>query len=237
MKWPGCLRKVFPLRTSLPICYPREAAASGAQPSRARSSFNEGPVLARDLRVRRKAPDSDPFGHRFLALHGPRDDRFEHLRAKEAADLLLDLAVESCPPVDHHHDDSEDVEALVQVLFCFLDRLQEIVYREQAVDCGRDRDHEVFRGYEAIERKNPKRGRGIDENEVVAVDLFEDLLESEEARGVEEDFRGNTRELVPCRKNREVFLVQSRYAFGGLGFIREKKLLDSFVVLEGLLLR
>src|ERR687897_1009733 len=139
-------------------------------------------------------------------LHGPRDDRVEHLVAEVVDDACDDLARVQRPAVVHRREDAIDLQPRVEPIGDLLDRLHEQRYPAHREELALERDDDAVCRRQCVDRQESQRRLAVDEHDVVVVedgaqDTREDLLAGDltdelDLRGRQVDVRGEDVEIV-----------------------------------------
>src|ERR671912_1676204 len=199
------------------------AAASGAGPvpppaSSGTVTIRSGRPTARDELAGELAVGVRPLVRRVVGrdglggqagvreLHGPRDDRVEHLVAEVVDDARDDLARVQRPAVVHRREDAINLQPRVEPIGDLLDRLHEQRYPAHREELALKRDDDAVCRRQCVNRQESQRRLAVDEHDVVVVedgaqDTREDLLAGDltdelDLRGRQVDVRGEDVEVV-----------------------------------------
>ena len=145
-----------------------------------------GSDLRRQLAIGLRSPgarvvdrDRLPEPRRLGQADGPGDDHVIHEVAEEPLDLFDDLARQLGPWIEHGHDDPRQPQVRIDVLLDQAHVPQELPQPLERVVLALDRNDELLRGGERVDRQQAERRRAVEEDEVIPTfpDRIQGLLE------------------------------------------------------------
>src|SRR4051812_12221605 len=117
------------------------------------------------------ARDGPAHEWRLAQLHGALDDAAEDVVVADDPKLVEHVLGEVRPAVEERRQEAQDLEVAVQLHPDHVDDLDEVVEALHRVVLGLDRDDDVVRRDQAVDGQQAQVGRAVDQRKVVAVEM------------------------------------------------------------------